>query len=164
MPGTDERAATGQREVDDRQSGTHMQIGVVAERTELSVRTLRHWEENGLVTPSARTAGGFRLYTEGDVERLRTIRRMKPLGFTLEEMKELLTSLDVLADASAAADARLAASTFVADCHTRAAESCSTLRRQLGYAEEFLDLLADRGQPLLVIATTGHGRSYSEHT
>lgn len=123
---------------------THMQIGQVAERTELSVRTLRHWEEAGLVTPSARTAGGFRLYTENDVERLRTIRRMKPLGFTLDEMKQLLTSLQVLNDPAADADARQSASAFVAGCHTRAEDSCRTLRRQLGYAEEFKDLLADR--------------------
>jgi MerR family copper efflux transcriptional regulator len=121
------------------------QIGQVAELTGLSVRTLRHWEESGLVTPSARTAGGFRLYTDGDVERLRTIRRMKPLGFTLEEMKQLLASLDVLADATTDEEARRAASAFVAGCHRRAEESCTTLRRQLAYAEEFRDLLAERG-------------------
>jgi MerR family copper efflux transcriptional regulator len=125
-------------------AGTHMQIGQVAELTEVSIRTLRHWEEAGLVTPSARSAGGFRLYTEGDVERLRTIRRMKPLGFTLEEMKQLLTSLQVLDDPDAAAGARQAAAAFLADCHTRAEDSCRTLRRQLAYAEEFRDLLAER--------------------
>jgi MerR family copper efflux transcriptional regulator len=123
---------------------THMQIGQVAERTEVSIRTLRHWEESGLVTPSARSAGGFRLYTEGDVERLRTIRRMKPLGFTLDEMKQLLASLEVLADAAVDDDARGRAAAFVSDCHTRAEDSCTTLRRQLAYAEEFRDLLADR--------------------
>ena len=122
----------------------HLQIGLVAERTELSVRTLRHWEEAGLVTPSARSAGGFRLYTEDDVERLRTVRRMKPLGFTLDEMVQLLTSLQVLADPAAGGDARAAASAFVADCHTRADASCRALRRQLDHAEEFRDLIADR--------------------
>jgi MerR family copper efflux transcriptional regulator len=126
------------------QTGRHMQIGQVAERTELSIRTLRHYDEVGLVTPSARTAGGFRLYTEDDVERLRTIRRMKPLGFTLEEMKQLLTSLEFLTDPAAGADARWTASTFVADCHTRATDSCRTLRSQLAHAEEFKDLLASR--------------------
>jgi DNA-binding transcriptional MerR regulator len=123
---------------------THMQIGQVAELTEVSVRTLRHWEEAGLVTPSARSAGGFRLYTQGDVDRLRSIRRMKPLGFTLDEMKQMLASLAVLDDPSSDDEARQAASAFVAECHTRAADSCQTLRRQLAYAEEFRDLLADR--------------------
>ncbi len=78
--------------------GAHIQIGQVAARTELSIATVRHYDEVGLVTPSARSIGGFRLYTEGDVERLLVIRRMKPLGFTLSEMKDLLSSLDVLDD------------------------------------------------------------------
>ena len=59
--------------------GGDLQVGVVAERLGLSVRTLHHWEEKGLVTPSYRSSGGFRLYTEDDVERLLLIRRMKPL-------------------------------------------------------------------------------------
>jgi len=122
----------------------HMQIGVVAERTDLSIRTLRWYEEVGLVVPSCRTAGGFRLYTEGDVERLRTIRRMKPLGFTLEEMKRLLSSLDLLADDSADPASRQAAADFVSECHDRAEQSCRTLRQQLDYAEEFKSLLASR--------------------
>ncbi|CAM5727047.1 hypothetical protein SBADM41S_09163 [Streptomyces badius] len=46
-----------------------MQIGEVAARTELSLRTIRHYEETGLVVPSARSRGGFRLYTEYDVAR-----------------------------------------------------------------------------------------------
>lgn len=59
-----------------------MQIGEVAARTELSLRTIRHDEETGLVAPSARSQGGFRLSTETDVARLMVIRRVKPLGFT----------------------------------------------------------------------------------
>jgi MerR family copper efflux transcriptional regulator len=47
-----------------------MQIGEVAARTELSLRSLRHWEEVGLLRPSGRTEGGFRPYTEADVEKI----------------------------------------------------------------------------------------------
>jgi DNA-binding transcriptional MerR regulator len=74
----------------------HMQIGEVADRTGLSLRTIRYYEEVGLVTPSARTSGGFRLYSETDLARLRLVRRMKPLDFSLEEMKDVLTLLDGL--------------------------------------------------------------------
>ena len=49
--------------------GVVMQIGEVAARTELSLRSLRHWEEVGLLQPSGRTEGGFRLYTDADVEK-----------------------------------------------------------------------------------------------
>lgn len=73
-----------------------MQIGEVAARTELSLRTIRHYEDTGLVIPSARSQGGFRLYTESDVARLMIIRRMKPLGFALDEMRALLDATDRL--------------------------------------------------------------------
>jgi MerR family copper efflux transcriptional regulator len=80
--------------MDDR----HMQIGEVAERTSLSLRTIRYYEEVGLVPPSARSAGGFRLYTEADIERLDLVKRMKPLEFSLEEMRDLLEVLDALSE------------------------------------------------------------------
>jgi DNA-binding transcriptional MerR regulator len=73
-----------------------MQIGEVAERTGLSTNTIRHYDQSDLVTPSARSEGGFRLYTETDVDRLLVIRRMKPLGFSLEQMRELLDATDRL--------------------------------------------------------------------
>jgi DNA-binding transcriptional MerR regulator len=77
-------------------SEQHMQIGEVAERTSLSLRTIRYYEEVGLVPPSARSQGGFRLYTESDVQRLLLVRRMKPLDFSIEEIRELLSVLDQL--------------------------------------------------------------------
>ena len=66
-----------------------LQIGEAAERVGLSLRTVRYWEEVGLVTPSARSIGRFRLYSEADLERLLLLKQMKPLGLTLEEMREL---------------------------------------------------------------------------
>ncbi|WAC66033.1 MerR family transcriptional regulator [Agrococcus sp. SL85] len=71
-----------------------MHIGELAERVGLSLRSLRHWDEVGLVPPSGRTDGGFRLYTEADEARVRVLMRMKPLRFTLEEMSELARALD----------------------------------------------------------------------
>ncbi|WP_431240703.1 MerR family transcriptional regulator [Mycolicibacterium aichiense] len=121
-----------------------MQIGQVASRTELSVSTVRHYDEVGLVTPSARSAGGFRLYTDADVDRLLVIRRMKPLGFTLTEMKDLLDSLDVLGDAGAPADRRTAAARSLHDFQVKTQESAAKLRKQLAYAEELSELLVTR--------------------
>ena len=59
-----------------RSDGQLHQIGTVAERVGLSLRTIRHYEEVGLVVPSGRSAGGFRLYTDGDVERLEQVVRV----------------------------------------------------------------------------------------
>jgi DNA-binding transcriptional MerR regulator len=122
-------------------SGELLQIGEVAARTELSIKTIRHYDDVGLVTPSARSAGGFRLYTADDVGRLIAIRRMKPLGFTLDEMRDLLAALDMLAADCDDAD-RAAASAYLAVCHARAEDACATLTKQLGYARELTEQLA----------------------
>ena len=55
--------------------GRTMQIGELAERTDLSLRTSRHYDEVGLL-PASRTEGGFRVYSEEDFERLMHIRRI----------------------------------------------------------------------------------------
>lgn len=120
-----------------------MQVGIVAERLGLSIRTLHHWDETGLVSPSDRSPGGFRLYTNNDFDRLLAVRRMKPLGFTLEEMKELLHSLDVLADPTADAMGHTTARAFLAMCQQRAQDSYATLQQRLGWADEFRHLLDD---------------------
>jgi DNA-binding transcriptional MerR regulator len=73
-----------------------MQIGEVAARVGLSLRTIRHWDEMGLVVPSERSAGGFRLYTEADIERLALVKTLKPLDFSLEQMRDLLDTIDGL--------------------------------------------------------------------
>lgn len=119
-----------------------LQIGEVAARTELSIKTIRHYDEVGLVVPSARSAGGFRLYTADDVDRLMAIRRMKPLGFTLDEMGLLLDALAVLDNPAGCAAERAAAAEVVADCHTRAQQACDRLARHLGYARELTEQLA----------------------
>lgn len=114
-----------------------MHIGELAERTGLSLRTLRHYDEVGLVKASGRTDGGFRVYTETDYERLMLIRRMKPLGFSLEEMADLLSVVD---DGESATDACQALDQFVA----QAIERREKLREQIAMADEFIDLLESR--------------------
>ncbi|WP_391654012.1 MerR family transcriptional regulator [Streptomyces tamarix] len=122
-----------------------MQIGEVAARTELSLRTIRHYEETGLVIPSARSQGGFRLYTETDVARLMVIRRMKPLGFTLDQMRDLLDATDRLdGDDALDADEREALLERVRTYRQAAAEQVEKLRAQLSRAEDFADTLGAR--------------------
>ncbi|MFE6474162.1 MerR family transcriptional regulator [Streptomyces rochei] len=123
----------------------HMQIGEVAARTELSLRTIRHYEETGLVIPSARSQGGFRLYTESDVQRLMVIRRMKPLGFSLDQMRDLLDATDRLDDAESADGAeRDALLERVRAYEQDAARKIDELRVQLSRAEDFAATLRSR--------------------
>ncbi|MFR9730728.1 MerR family transcriptional regulator [Saccharopolyspora sp. MS10] len=117
--------------------GERMQIGEVAERTGLSLRTIRYYEEVGLAVPSDRSPGGFRLYTDPDVDRLRLIMRMKPLGFQLDEMGELLAILDPQPGDPEIADPAGRLAEFTAN----AEEACAKLRAKLRIAEDFAETL-----------------------
>ncbi|MGY1845705.1 MerR family transcriptional regulator [Modestobacter sp. SYSU DS0875] len=119
-----------------------MRIGELAARAGISLPTLRHYDEIGLLMPSARTAGNFRLYSEADFERLMVIRRMKPLGFSVEEMRELLQVVSGLRAARAAAlpepaELRSVLEQFVAAARDRR----HRLRRHLSMADEFISIL-----------------------
>lgn len=74
-------------------------VGVVANLVGVSVRTLHHYDDIGLVTPSGRTASGYRSYSSADVERLHQVLLYRELGFPLEEIATLLDdpSVDALA-------------------------------------------------------------------
>ncbi|EFV91219.1 MerR family transcriptional regulator [Dietzia cinnamea P4] len=125
-------------------------IGEVAEATGLSIRTLRHYDELGLVVPSGHTAGGFRLYTDDDVERLLLVRRMKPLGFSLERMKQFLQATDVLAAGrlpqagESGSEERRAARATVEEIHREAEARYRDLQKHLDYGAEFLKLVRER--------------------
>lgn len=73
------------------------QIGEVAERTGVTQRTLRFYEEKGLLDPPERMEGGFRLYSEEDIDRVIYVRRLQDLlGFTLSEIKEMVDAEEEL--------------------------------------------------------------------
>lgn len=118
-----------------------MHIGELAERTELSLRTIRHYDQIGLLAPSGRSEGGFRLYTEEDYEQLMLIRRMKPLGYSLEQTGDLLRALEsVHTGNTGSAHGKLALAQFLDDAQERR----SKLAQQLEAADEFIGLLSAR--------------------
>ena len=119
-----------------------LKIGDVAEKTGLSIPTLRHYDTVGLVTPSGRSPGGFRLYSRTDLEKILRVRRMKPLGFTLEQMRDFLAAAEALQTPDSPGTADLAAARAVlAEIDEEARTRYRKLQRQLGYAEEFLTLV-----------------------
>ena len=72
-----------------RHDGT-WRIGELARETGLTVRTLHHYDQLGLLSPLSRTEGGHRCYTSGDVRRLHRIVALRSLGISLEEIGTLL--------------------------------------------------------------------------
>jgi DNA-binding transcriptional MerR regulator len=117
------------------------QIGDVAARVGLSLRTLRYWEEVGLVEPTGRTDGGFRLYAEGDIQRLLLVRALKPADFSLEELQEILRLRDGLADPGLDAATRATLERDLARFLERAADRCKILRERLVAAELAMESL-----------------------
>ncbi len=69
-------------------------IGKVAEKTKINVETIRYYEKIGLVLKPDRTPGGNRIYDEAAISRLNFIKRSRGLGFSIEEIRELLSMVD----------------------------------------------------------------------
>ena len=120
-----------------------LQIGDVAERTGLSLRTIRHYEEVGLLPETQRSAGGFRLYTEDAVARLLLIKRMKPLDFSLEEMRDLIELRDRLASPRLSARTRAKLLDRLAAYESLVTHQLEVLRERVDNAESFAAQLGD---------------------
>jgi len=67
-----------------------LQIGIVAQRTGLSVDAIRFYEKEGLVSAPGRSEGGFRLFRAEDIEEFQFIQSAQELGFSLDEIRELM--------------------------------------------------------------------------
>lgn len=67
-----------------------IQVGELAKRAGLTVRTLHHYEQTGLLTPSARSEAGYRLYNLSAVQRLHMIKALAQAGLTLATIKDYL--------------------------------------------------------------------------
>ncbi|GGK80091.1 MerR family transcriptional regulator [Ornithinimicrobium pekingense] len=119
-------------------------IGEVAELTGLSHRTIRYYEEMGLVSPAARTDGGFRLYDQARLDRLRLITPMKPLGYSIEEIRDLLGALDALSDQATEEEGRAHARAVLRRSHHETQLRIAELRTQITRAEQFLRLVDEQ--------------------
>jgi len=68
---------------------SYLTVGNLAERSGVSPRTIKHWEDKGIIEPDMRTEGGFRLYSEAYVHLCKLIRDLQLFGYTLEEIKSV---------------------------------------------------------------------------
>lgn len=72
----------------------YMTVGEIARKMDVTVRTLQHYDKEGLLSPSAMSEGGRRLYTDKDIVKLHQILSLKHLGFSLDDIKNRLIPLD----------------------------------------------------------------------
>jgi len=75
-----------------------MTVGEVAKKMDVTVRTLQYYDKEGLLSPSAESEGGRRLYTDKDLITLHQITSLKSLGFSLDDIKQHLISLETPTD------------------------------------------------------------------
>ena len=118
---------------------SNLGIGQLAKRAGVAIDTVRYYERNQLLAPAGRLASGYRRYGEAEVTRLRFIRRAKALGFTLEDIRGLLS----LSDERDVARVKRAAEAKLSDIEQRITE----LQR------------IRKGLRTLVAACPGHGRA-----
>jgi MerR family copper efflux transcriptional regulator len=118
---------------------SNLGIGQLAKRAGVAIDTVRYYERNQLLVPAGRLASGYRRYGETELKRLRFIRRAKALGFSLEEIRALLS----LSDERNVTKIKRAAEAKLNDIDRRIAE---------------LERIGD-GLRKLVAACPGHGRA-----
>ena len=118
-------------------------IGTVARRTAMSLRTVRYYEEVGLVQPSGRSEGGFRLYTEADVQRLLLVRALRPADLANPELAELLELHERIVGADEDAVGHAESQARLGRLLDMAAERIRHKRERLIAAELAVELLGD---------------------
>jgi DNA-binding transcriptional MerR regulator len=126
-------------------SSEELSIRVVCERTGLSARTVRYYEQLGLLPGVRRRTGGRRVYGADEIERLGFITRLKVLGLSLDEIRDL-NAVHAIAGSTAALLGRLdeLLARHLADLDGRIAE-LSTLRDQI---QKYRDHVAERADAL----------------
>jgi DNA-binding transcriptional MerR regulator len=125
----------------------HHQIGTVADRVDLSLRTIRYYEEIGLVSPSGRTEGGFRLYTESDIDRLHLVKALKPVGMPLDMISELLACADQISQADGRSD--------LGEVERRLESVLATALSRCDELEHMLSVARDSLQAMSVLTARG---------
>jgi MerR family copper efflux transcriptional regulator len=118
---------------------SNLSIGQLARQASVPIDTIRYYERNQLLAPAGRLASGYRRYGDTELKRLRFIRRAKTLGFTLEEIRSLLS----LSEERNVAKVKRAAEGKLEDVKRRIAE----LQR------------IRKGLRTLITACPGHGRA-----
>jgi len=111
-----------------------MQIGRVAERSGVPAKTIRYYEEIGLIAKPDRTAGGYRAYDRQDIDILRFVNRARSLGFSIKDVRNLLALYQDRARASA--DVKSIALEHVEEIERKMAELDSMRRTLLHLAEK----------------------------
>ncbi|WP_084271775.1 MerR family transcriptional regulator [Kocuria turfanensis] len=146
-------------------TGERLTAGQVAERFGVTVRTLHHYDDVGLLRPSERSAGGYRLYTEEDLLRLRHVVVYRRLGLPLERIEELLAAEEpgaVLAHLRRQRESVLSRLAGLPATSAEAMDAAEAARRQIH--DRFYDLSPESHRALgdMYVADPRSTRTYED--
>jgi Cu(I)-responsive transcriptional regulator len=116
--------------------GAAVSIGRAAGRSGISVKMIRYYESIGLIAAAGRTEGNYRTYDAADIDRLEFIKRSRSLGFSLEEIRRLLSLWDDGARSSA--DVKALVLHHIAELDSRIA-ALKAMRHTLKYLADACD-------------------------
>lgn len=133
-----------------------MNIGSVAERCGIPPKTIRYYEDIGLIQPAERRANGYRSYSAVDTRELKFIQRARSLGFSVEEVRELL---DLWRDKTRPSVAVKAVATRHLEALDRKIEELQSMRRPL--AELIRQCHGDARPDCLILDTLEEGAKSS---
>ena len=115
---------------------TGVSIGAAAHRSGITVKMIRYYESIGLIAPADRSAGNYRTYDRRDINRLEFIKRARGLGFSLDEIRQLLALWDDGGRASA--EVKALVTSHIAELDGRIA-ALKSMRRTLANLAERCD-------------------------
>ena len=109
----------------------YMTVGEVAKKMSVTVRALQYYDREGLFCPSAVSEGGRRLYTDKDIIKLHQILSLKSLGFSIDEIKNKLTSIDTPDEVAAALTEQSKAIRAQIETFTQSLHDIETLKTEV---------------------------------
>ncbi len=133
-------------------AGNEIGIGEVSRRTGCNIETIRYYERIGLVPKPERTASRYRIYAREDVQRLVFVRRARELGFTLDEIRDLLRLAADVPDACA--EARDVAAGHLGDVRAKIAD-LKKMERMLALAVSQCERGERPGCPVIDALSSG---------
>jgi MerR family copper efflux transcriptional regulator len=117
-------------------AGHGVTIGTAARRSGITIKMIRYYESIGLIAPADRTEANYRTYDARDINRLEFVKRARGLGFSLDEIRQLLALWDDSSRASA--EVKALATSHVAELDARIA-ALKSMRRTLAHLAERCD-------------------------
>ena len=149
----------------DHPDSSPLTVGVLAERVGVSTRTIKHWEEKGIIEPDMRSEGGFRLYSESFVFLCHLVRDLQLFGYSLDEIKRVSDMFRTFLSLQESLEpfTRETADAHINDMFTEIARLTERMNMLKAGIRRWEGLLSKKGREISTLRKRNHKRN-SVHT